>query len=325
MIDNTVIMEACARFEAQPASVHPLAGGTFTAVFGCRVAGRDCVLRILPGEQAELLSATLFWLDFLSQREAPVARPLRSPAGKLVEPLEAGEGGFVAHLLEKAPGVLAEDLPPEAWDEGLFEDIGRATGRFHTLSAQYQPSAGDPRRPTWQEENAAFLSGECHHALPPALQALNQRLSAEMLALPCGSEDFGLVHGDLHFANFFVDHERITIFDFDDSCYGWYALDAAMILFDVLVLYPGEDKAAFAQRFLRAFLRGYRSQRAFSTFWLQQMPLLLKIQELWIFALLLPDEQDWEQGSWPAKFMPGRRARLEAGQPYVNVGFNQMD
>jgi len=325
MIDNAVIMEACARFEAEPASVHPLAGGTSTAVFGCRAAGRDCVLRILPGEQVELLSATLSWLDFLSQREAPVARPLRSLSSKLVEPLEAGEGGFVAHLLEKAPGVLAENLPAETWNEGLFEAIGRATGRFHALSEQYRPSAGDPRRPTWQGENEAFHSGDYHRALPAALQALNLRLSAEMLALPCGSEDFGLVHGDLHFANFFVDHERITIFDFDDSCYGWYALDAAMILFDVLVLYPGEDKEAFAQRFLRAFLRGYRSQRPFSTFWLQQMPLLLKIQELWIFALLLPEEQDWEPGSWPAKFMPGRRARLEAGQPYVNVDFNQMD
>lgn len=325
MIDNAVIMEACARFEAEPASVHPLAGGTSTAVFGCRAAGHDCVLRILPGEQVELLSATLSWLDFLSQREAPVARPLRSLSSKLVEPLEAGEGGFVAHLLERAPGVLAENLPAETWNEGLFEAFGRATGRFHALSEQYQPSAGDPRRPAWQGENEAFLSGDYHRALPAALQALNLRLSAEMLALPCGSEDFGLVHGDLHFANFFVDHERITIFDFDDSCYGWYALDAAMILFDVLVLYPGEDKEAFAQRFLRAFLRGYRSQRPFSTFWLQQMPLLLKIQELWIFALLLPEEQYWEPGSWPAKFMPGRRARLEAGQPYVNVDFNQMD
>ena len=324
MLDNQMITEACTRFEADPASIMPLSGGTYTAVFGCRIAGRDCVLRILPAEEAELLFATLSWLDFLSLREAPVAWPLPSPTGKLVEPLEAGEGGFVAHLLERAPGVLAEDLPPEAWNEGLFEAIGRATGRFHALSEKYEAPTDGPRRPNWQVENEAFLSGEYHQALPPALQALNQHLSAEMLALPRGKADFGLVHGDLHFANFFVDGERVTIFDFDDSCYGWYALDTAMILFDVLVLYPGEDKVAFAERFLRTFLRGYRSQRAFAHFWLEQMPLLLKIQELWIYALLLPDEQDWEPDP-AAKFMPGRRARLEAGQPYVNVDFRQID
>lgn len=323
-IEPKILHAACALFGAAPQDLRRLSGGTYTTVYGCRIDGQECVLRILPAEQASGLAATLDWISFLAQHGAPVARPVRSLTGKFIESLGAEKSETIAHVVEKAQGTLAEDLAPDTWTDELFAAIGQATGQFHNLSAQYQPGPGAPRRPEWLAENQEFISGKHNQALYPDLQSLNTRLVAEMLALPRGSQEFGLAHGDLHFANFFIDGNRITIFDFDDSCYGWYALDVAMILFDLLVLYPGDDKAAFAQRFLRAFLQGYRSQRPFDQFWLERLPLLLKIQELWIFALLLPEDQEWEPGSWPAKFMPGRKERLQADLPYVELDFTAL-
>jgi amicoumacin kinase len=324
-IDPKILIEACALFGAAPQDLRHLSGGTYTAVYGCRIDGQECVLRILPAEQESGLAATLDWIAFLAQHGAPVARPVRSLSGKFIEPLGAEKSETIAHVVEKAQGTLAEDLAADTWTDELFAAIGQATGQFHNLSAQYQPGPGAPRRPDWLAENEAYISGEYHQTLPPDLQTLNTHLVAEMLALPRGPLEFGLVHGDLHFANFFIADKHITIFDFDDSCYGWFALDVAMILFDVLVLYPGEDKAVFAQRFLRAFLKGYRCQRRFDSFWVERLPLLLKIQELWIYALLLPDDRDWEPDSWPAKFMPGRKERLQTDLPYVELDFAALD
>ena len=51
-----------------------------------------------------------------------------------------------------------------------------------------------------------------------------------------------------------------TVFDVDDCSYGWYVMDIAMGLFDVLVLYPGEEKVAFAEQFIRDYLHGYMAK-----------------------------------------------------------------
>jgi len=40
-----------------------------------------------------------------------------------------------------------------------------------------------------------------------------------------------LIHTDVHAGNFFVDDGRITVFDFDDSSYQWFASDIAIALY----------------------------------------------------------------------------------------------
>ena len=122
--------------------------------------------------------------------------------------------------------------------------------------------------------------------------------------------DFGLIHNDLHFANFIIHPEgRMTIIDFDDCGYGWFAMDIAMALFDVLVLYnaPSEEESQrFAERFLTNYLAGYRLENELASFWQQQLPKFLKLKELCIYATLndLPDIA--KPGSWVGNFMHGR-------------------
>ena len=97
-----------------------------------------------------------------------------------------------------------------------------------------------------------------------------------------------LTHMDLHFGNFFVGihSQRVTLFDFDDCAYGWYIMDIAMLLFDVLVVYDQPDHQQFGQRFLTNVLRGYIPSMPDSAFWVEQLPLFLKLLEISLFITL---------------------------------------
>mgnify|MGYP001766928397 CR=1 FL=1 len=97
-------------------------------------------------------------------------------------------------------------------------------------------------------------------------------------------------------------------------------MDLAVLLFDILVLYPGDDKGEYARKFMQSFLSGYLPENPLSGFWLEQIPLFLKLLEINIYdqvAKFYPGESE----SWGMKFMPGRRERLEKDLPYVDLDF----
>jgi amicoumacin kinase len=144
--------------------------------------------------------------------------------------------------------------------------------------------------------------------------------------LPKGRDVYGLIHADLHFGNFFVDGESgaITLIDFDDCAYGWYVMDAAMLLFDSLVLYAGADKQAFAERFLSCFLKGYLHENPLSGFWLRQLPHFLKLLEISVYATVYKAYAAGTDDDWIGKFMPGRQARLVNDVPYVGMDFERL-
>jgi Ser/Thr protein kinase RdoA (MazF antagonist) len=144
--------------------------------------------------------------------------------------------------------------------------------------------------------------------------------------MPKDSDSYGLIHADLHCANLFVDADAalVTFFDFDDCCYGWYAMDIAMNLFDMVVLYGGTDEKDLAETFLTDYLAGYVREKPLNGFWLAQLPLFLKLLEIGVY---LQVERAYETGTddtWIGKFMPGRRERIEGGVPFIDLPFAEL-
>ena len=153
-------------------------------------------------------------------------------------------------------------------------------------------------------------------------------LVEELKNLPIGSADFGLIHDDLHFANFLIQaNGQVSIIDFDDCVYGWFAIDVAMALFDILVLYdPASEaeKQGFAHRFLSNYLAGYRTEKDLSQYWLNQVPRFLKLKELCIYATLIGHTDIAQSGSWVGRFMRGRSTRIAEDLPYVDINFTAL-
>jgi Ser/Thr protein kinase RdoA (MazF antagonist) len=150
-----------------------------------------------------------------------------------------------------------------------------------------------------------------------------KKLLGLIQTLPKDRESYGLAHLDLHFGNFFVDIEQrlITLFDFDDCAYGWYLMDVATLLFDILVVYDLPDKESFGTRFLENLLKGYLSQKPLSLFWLNQLPHFLKLLEIGVYIMLYRQYDPTSADNWVGKFMLNRQERIEQDIPYIDLPF----
>ena len=327
-IASSLLTAVAARYGIAPSELTQLSGGHFAWVFGFRRPGQDCILRITPPNEDASLNSTrqiLEWLAFLADHGGPVSCPIRSLVGSLIEILDYADQTYLSTAFEKAPGILAEEMLPEDWNDVLFQSLGRAVGSCHRIASQYLPLA-DSRRPPWDQPTNCYNPLDALHGADAILLAKRRSVLEALACLPKDAENYGLAHMDLHFANFFVDaaSSKITFFDFDDCAYGWYLMDLAMLLFDALVVYGGADREKFARHFLEHLLRGYLPQKSLDRFWIAQLPLFLKLLEIGLYIILYRDYDPAESDGWASKFMPGRRERIEQDIPYVDLDFAQI-
>ncbi len=325
-MDSILLTSACTLYNTSTEELTPLSGGHYNAVYQFPHGDRAAVLRI--GVEDCPVNQTLGMLEFvryLKTNGAPVAGPVLSINNHLVERLTHYGTHYTLTAFEKAEGTLAENIPPSQWDEALFHNIGQANGKMHRISASYQPSRPNHTRPQWFD---SYEIREARDKLTLTSDPSGERLTnliLELQQLPTSPTDFGLIHDDLHFANFLLQpNGEATIIDFDDCVYGWFAIDIAMALFDVLVLYNAssdEESQEFARFFLSSYLSGYRQENDLSPFWQGQIPKLLKLKELCIYADLLGLPNADKPGTWVGNFMRGRATRIANDIPYVEIDF----
>ncbi len=290
-------------------------------VFAIERAGHPAILRLTheSHRSVEEVEAELRWILDLKECGLPVAAPYRSRRDSRTEMVSAAHGSFVVSCFEHLPGVAPDPKDPELWTDQMFEQLGALTARMHQASydAAWTP-AMLPRR-TWREESVAQ---NFHFYVPVGEKVVHDafdRVLAKLDALPRSRDAYGLIHGDLNHANFFLTPGGLNIFDFDDSCYCWFAYDLIVPIFH----FPAADQAAMnakAQQAFRHLLRGYESVRRFNPTWLKWLPLLLQWRDLQIYGLFY---EQLEISALPEnlrqKFL-GMRARIEAGRPIAEIG-----
>jgi Ser/Thr protein kinase RdoA (MazF antagonist) len=265
-----------------------------------------------------LIQAEVDWINYLSAGGAGVAKALLSAHGNLVEGVEDGKGDqFLVTAFSKARGKH----PGKAeWTPALFETYGQLIGRLHVLSQDYRPPNPECLRPQWNNP----ININIEDFLPEGDEGIAEQfrmLMAYLEALPITSEGYGLIHQDAHAGNFFVDEAgQITLFDFDDCCYGHYIYDLAMVVFYAIVNHP--DGPAATQEFLIPFLRGYRRENRLDPVWLKEIPYFLKLREIDLYAMIHRSVGPGpHKDAWVRQYMEGRKARLDAGQPFVEFDF----
>ena len=230
-----------------------------------RAGGCRYVLRVgRPGckEQAAIHSE-LEWVDAIARDTDLVVRaPVVNREGRLL-------------TVASTPGV------PEPrvcalfrWVKGRFVSqhdltgrhlvmVGRLMGRLHDHAAGFVPSSGFTRM-VWDADGLLGVVRGCTPVgasalLDPERRAIVDRAEAitrgVMAQLGETASVFGLIHSDLHQANYVFLKGEARALDFDDCGWGYYLCDMAS------TLGPLVSRSDFA--LLRAsFLRGYRSVRA---------------------------------------------------------------
>jgi Ser/Thr protein kinase RdoA (MazF antagonist) len=243
-----------------------------------------------------------------------------------LELIKNGGRNYLVSGFRKAPGILGELLTEEQSDAAMYEALGRATGRLHSLARSYDPEDDSLRRPPWDQIGSCFNPDQALMASHPLIAERRAEVLELVVALPTTADGYGLIHADLHAANFFFDPTAgtITIFDFDDCCTGWYAMDIAMALFDFAVLYPRLEREEAARDLMARYWCAYKAEHDLDVCWIEEIPRFLKLLEIGVYVEAYQAHDPTDTHSWIGKFMKRRRDRIEEAVPYLDVDLARL-
>lgn len=249
---HEIARKAIEMWEGDPASLQHVSDST-NYIFSFMASGERRYLRLISSDDRtrEQIEAELDFITYLGGRGIGVSLPLRSSHGRSIETFRVSAVSYFACVFREAPG---EPFTFDSHAANLkhFRLRGRTLGRIHTLSKTYTPPR-DRRRFRWDEDDCIRNAARYVPESEKAVWAEYRQLTAWLRSYPRTRDSFGLIHGDFGATNYRHQDDHLTIFDFDDCCYHWYAYDLA------IVIYPhGWRKEATA--LLNALLEGYAEE-----------------------------------------------------------------
>lgn len=234
-----------------------------------------------PLEFENNIKAEVHWIRYLVESGVHVSLPIQTLEGELTTVCSDHENCFIATVFEGAPGKFF-DSDPELWGSSLFNTWGETMGTMHRLTKSYDPGDLKLTREEWRpaEINNPHLQNGNYLVLLSKLRLIEEQLKT----LPRDKDSYGLIHYDFHPYNFLIDHKKITVFDFDDSLNGWFALDIGVAATHAVWwgshYKDWKSKNEFAKHFLYEFLEGYIKQNSIEQEWLQRIPLFMDYRNI---------------------------------------------
>lgn len=211
-------------------SLRPI-GDSVNYVYSFIESGETRYLRLIPSKHRtkEQVEAELDFIAYLHQGGVSAMLPLPSSTGRLIEELSLGNNLLFACVFEEAKGEPFK-YDSAASNKEHFKLRGRTLGQIHALSKVYSPR-GNNRRFAWDEDRLLLDVGKY---LPKSeklvwreYEVLRERLGHS----PKSSLAYGLIHGDFGETNYRYQSNRLSIYDFDDTSYHWFAYDLAVTIY----------------------------------------------------------------------------------------------
>jgi len=318
LLDSAVLQKGLAQFGLDPGSARPCeACENFVYDYN-----DETIVRFTHSghRTLEQVLSELDFVSYLSCNGVPCSRPVCGTDGRLGYRIDAGNSYFAVSAFEKAKGV-----PPsrENTTKEIISRLGQVIGMTHRLAKSYVPSSGIEKRPHLFEDEyylnpeKYFLEGDTE-----MLQAFRKNMDRCRL-IEASTDNFGLVHTDFHQGNFFVEGGEITVFDFDDSAYFYFADDLAMPLF-YHMSGVSENRAQIATEFFASLIEGYNKENILSANQLYLMGDFFALRETLLFGLIgrFVDLQNMSPDK-KAKLME-RRSAILSGRPFLDIDFRQF-
>lgn len=230
----------------------------------------------------EDICAEVEFVRYLAENGASVSNVVGSLGGKLVEKISYEGHIFYVSVFEYAKGKqLAEN--GYQYRDGVplseyYFKCGKVLGKIHQLSKEYSPKFS--RFSFFDKFNKEYID----ELIPNSLALLKTRmfeLLNSLAKLDDSRESYGLIHFDYSDGNYNIDFEtgEITVYDFDNCCYGWYLYDLASLWTHgvgwVQFEQNSHKRKEFMDDYFSTVLNGYRSETSISDFELEKLPLLI--------------------------------------------------
>jgi Ser/Thr protein kinase RdoA (MazF antagonist) len=218
--------------------------------FSFFASGQPLFLRLTSSRDRTLeqIEAEFDFINYLHRNRVTVCLPLPSTNRRAVETICYGDEIQFACVFEEAEG---ECFTFSSDDANLqhFRLRGRTLGQIHSFARDYSPAEGSLRF-GWEQDDLFSNIGRYLPQSEDVVWAEYAQLIKWLSAHPQDRDTFGLIHGDFGPTNFRCRNGALTVFDFDDCCYHWYAYDLA------ITIYPhGWRKGA--KRLMEALIDGY--------------------------------------------------------------------
>ncbi|TCZ76541.1 aminoglycoside phosphotransferase [Paenibacillus albiflavus] len=281
--------------------IPPHEGGR-NVVYTCEKEGESAkILRIafLPDRSREDFLGEVEYIRYLFEHGGSVSDVVSSRKGNLLEEITHNNHTFFACLFGKAKGkMLVENN--YRYREGVpiteyFYNCGKTLGKLHQISKGYTPV--HRRHSFFDKFNAEYID----NMIPDTLSLLKEKL-VELLktleGLDKNCESFGMIHFDYNDGNYSIDFEtgQITVYDFDNSCFGWYMFDLASIWGNGVGWIQFEPDAGKRKKFMEDYfeivLEGYRSETKLEDSMLNMLPLFININIMENIVELFKDMRD---------------------------------
>ena len=256
------------------------------AVYCCEKEGESAkIFRISLNDRShDELLAEAQYVRYLYENGGSVSNVLSSRNGKLVEEISHNKFTGYVSLFEKAKGKQFYENNYQ-YREGVpiteyFFNIGKTIGKIHQLSKEYAPTYR--RSDFFDKYNPDYIN----KLIPDSYALLKSKLGEYLSALQelgFSHELYGMVHYDYNDSNYSIDFEtgQITVYDFDNSYFGWFLYDLAFAwMFAVGFALWEKDttkRKEIMDNFLTVVLDGYKSETRLEDWMLDKFPFFINI------------------------------------------------
>jgi Ser/Thr protein kinase RdoA (MazF antagonist) len=261
---NNILLRIAKQFDKNAASVE-----FFTEcrnlIYKVNCLGYFIILRLVDQKHRnkEQIESELDFQKYLFYNGADVVNPLITEGNESCLSVEINNSNYWASAFEYANGNNWYDRTDSSKE--IFQSIGKVLGKIHRLSKEYSLKKVVKRR-LWNEQQELIKADKLFKNYSMELYNKFIEYIQYMDASEKSSSNFGLTHGDYLQSNYLIDDKnRVTVIDFDECEYSWFAADLAICMRCYLI---GDDpmklsqKAAEAEMIHYNLLLGYKSENS---------------------------------------------------------------
>lgn len=285
-----------------------LNGGFHNDVF--YMEEKERVVRISDKNKTkEMVLQEIEWMNFLYKKGVHVPKP--------VIPVEY-EGERVKTYFEFIKGDHIDVTNKSHWNEKVFGKIGKTLGGMHALSKAFKLQVIN--RPEWKVENPDVFN--LREKLEPWMKEKYETLLYSLTSYRITPDTFGLIHNDYHQGNLIMNEEgRITTIDFDECAFNWYAQDIAVAFYHAYWQHSAfnGNTHSFCDIFMSNFFAGYKTENMLHKDIIIQIPIFLKIREIYLYQLFM---QKWNMNhleEWQAYTLHSLEDKIKHEVPYAGI------
>jgi Ser/Thr protein kinase RdoA (MazF antagonist) len=209
------------------------------------------------------IESELAWLMALRRdTDLAIPEPIPGRDGQLLQRFDTPRGERMAVLFRFIEG---SEPQPDSNLGDLFVTLGRYAATMHNHVTNWQRPPGFERQ-IWQAATILDSDGPwgdwrlapgVNDSNRPILDRLDSALWLRLGAYGTGPDRYGLIHADMRLGNLLVDGGKVTLIDFDDCGFCWFAYD-----FAAAISFYETNPAIPALR--SAWIEGYQSVRPLS-------------------------------------------------------------